>query len=226
MNLKDLPVVLFQHELTKARLKIAELSARSAEMQIYESVCQDLVMVHFKLASISILEKSTVDPKELSGLILQSVRNLRRLSKTCYSASAVENETQLLDLLKDANNILKLGITSISVEGVFRKLTNSDFLYLFLTLHNLFVVIAAQKRKLDSVCVYGSASGARCVINYSGLPINIGRLISGSFLRLSQKQDVNFKLLKSFEGKVISTRSITGKKSVQLIIPLLNGLSD
>ena len=226
MNLKDLPVVLFQLELTKARLKIAELSAKSAEMEIYENVCQNLVLVHFKLASYSILEQRDVDLKELSGLILQSVRDLRRLSRKCYTNSAIESETQLLDLLKGTNYILKLGLTNIKVEGLFGNLRNADFLYLFLTLHNLLTIIFAQKRKLTSVSVYGSASDVRCIINYSGLPINIGRLTSEGNRRRSQYPDTNFKLLRVFSGKVISSRSNARRKSVLLVIPVLRNIVD
>ncbi|HTE24188.1 hypothetical protein [Flavitalea sp.] len=226
MNLKDLPVVLFQHELTKARLKIAELSARSAELEIYESVCQNLVMVHFKLASIPILEQSTVDLKELSGLILQSVRDLRKLSKTCYAASDIESEAQLRDLLKVANFVLKLGISNIRMKGMFGRLTNTDFLYLFLILHNLLVIITKQKRRLNSICVYGSASDVRCVISYAGLPLNIGRLTSASPSLGSPYLKTNFKLLKSFDGKVMAGRSITRKKCVQLVIPMLRHVHD
>jgi hypothetical protein len=224
MNLKVLPMILFQLELTKARLKIAELSAKSAEMQIYETVCQNLVLVHFKLASISLLEKPDTDIRELSGLILQSVRDLRKLSRKCFSASGVESESEFLDLLQGTNHVLKLGLSDIRVEGMFGRLTNEDFLYLFLNLHNLLVIIAAQKRKLNSVCVYGSASGVKCVVNYSGLPIHAGRLTSEHSSRRLISPDTNFKLFKSFAGKLVSNRSIAGKKNVQLEIPLLTSL--
>ena len=226
MNLKDLTMVLFQLELTKARLKIAELSAKGAEMEIYETVCQNLVLVHFKLASFSILEQPDVDLKELSGLILQSVRDLRKLSRKCYSNSAIESETQLLDLLKGTNYILKLGLTNIKVEGLFENLRNADFLYLFLTLHDLLTIIFAQKRKLTSVSVYGSEAGVRCVINYAGLPINIGRLTSGGTRGGAQNPGTNFKLLRVFSGKVSSSRSIVRQKSVQLQIPVLRNIGD
>ncbi|RYG17016.1 MAG: hypothetical protein EOO07_12010 [Chitinophagaceae bacterium] len=224
MNLKDLPVVLFQHELTKARLKIAELAARTAEIEIYESVCQNLVMVHFKLAALAILEKQNGNLDHLSGLILDSVRDLKKVSKKCYAAENIENESQLMDLLKDANQVLKLGISDIRVEGMFGRLTNTDFLYFFLTLHNLLVLIASHKRKLDSICVHGSDEGARCIIEYSGLPINMGRLTSNASSGSSSLKENNFKLLKRFAGTVRSVRSVARKKSVQLMIPLLKDL--
>ncbi|RYE57512.1 MAG: hypothetical protein EOP48_05640 [Sphingobacteriales bacterium] len=221
MTLKDLPVVLFQLELTKAKLKIAELSAKSAEMQIYETVCQNLVLVHFKLASISTLEKPGINIEELSALVLKSVRDLKKLSKQYYSTLKVESETEFLDLLQGTNHILNLGLSEIRIEGEFERLTNADFLYTFLTLHNLLVVISGQKRKLNSVHVYGSNSGVRCVINYSGLPIHIGRLTSKNSSSHSKYPNTNFTLLKSFAGKLVSSHSIARKKNVQLEIPLL-----
>jgi hypothetical protein len=221
MNLKDLPVVLFQLELTRARLKIAELSAKSAEVEIYETICQNLVLVHFRIASFSVPKQPGVDLKVLSDLVLQSVRDLRNLSKKCYSGPVIENESELLDLLKRDNYNAKLGLSDIGVEGKFANLTSTDFLYLFLTLHNLLHSIAAQKRKLNSVSIYGSESGVRSVIRYSGLPISIGRLTSGEFSKESSYPDLNMHLLKKLSGELRSHRSIGGKNSMRLAIPLL-----
>ena len=226
MNVKNLPVLLFHFELNKARLKIAELSARSAMMQIYETVCQNLVMAHFKVASASLQQQSNLDLNELSGMILQAVRDLKTLSKRSYAASGVESDMQLLDLLKAANDILNLGLLTIKIEGSFGHLRNTDFLCLFITLHDLLTTMVAHKRKPTSLHIYGSNAGSRCVINYTGYPIDVGRLMTKGSPAQTQSSDVNFQLLRAFSGKVVGRQSKARRKSVHVMIPLLTAFVD
>ena len=210
-------LLLFRHEVLRARLDIRDFFLKNTVREVYENIGQVLSLVRMQLAMLDTNKKAVIESIDSPGhLVGQSIRDLRVMCKSFYPDADILNEAGFAEALRDTITVLYQDKNpAITIKGSQKDILPELKLVVFKMIQEVLTLIKESGGRLVSVAIaYGNQQVTITLIyNGEAIPFDIKPTDDNICLTLQERAQL-------IKGTLSLTKGKNRAMQIQLSHPL------
>jgi len=210
-------LLLFRHDVLRARLDIRDFFLKNTVREVYENIGQVLSLVRMQLALLDSDKKEVMQSVESPGhLVGQSIRDLRVMCKSFYPDADIISEEGFVEVFRDTIKILyQYTDPVINIKGIQQEIQPDLKLVVFKMIQEMLTLIKESEGTFVSLTIEYVDQQVNFTILYNGTAIPFDNKISDDTTDLTLEQRAQL-----IKGKLSVAKQSNGLMQIQLSHPL------
>jgi glucose-6-phosphate-specific signal transduction histidine kinase len=212
-------LLLFKHEVLKARLAIRDFFLKNTVREVYENIGQVLSLVRVQLALLDTNsnKKELMESVESPGhLVGKSIKDLRVMCKSFYPDADIISDDGFIDVFRDTIKILyHYENPVVKIKGIQKEIQPELKLIVFKMIQELLTLMKESEGTFVSLTIEYKAQKVSLIIIYNGIAIPLDGKTSDDDIDLTLEQRAQL-----IGGKLNLIKHRKGLMQIQLSHPL------